>query len=369
MLIERGRELISATTTLLAGLGDSMFAVGNTELGPLFAQLDALKRQVEASQVLTLGEALGRGVVAESDCPTATSWVIQWAPSFRSGGAAQLVNVSHATRSVRNTALAAAVLRAEVGVRNAAVALVEMEKLRPRLREQALEAVWAGFITIATDHGPKEIRGLRDKLIATYGHHQEFQRRHDQLKHGIALPQPFDDDGMAEYHLRLDPEGKEVLEAILGPLSAPTPTPGCPDLRSSDQRRGEALIQICRRAAAAGGAAPVTTKAQLYLTVNFDDLKNRVGAGRADLTGQLLAPETIRRIACDATIIPVVLGTDAEVLDVGRARRLFTPAILRAMWLRDKGCTIPACTTPPQWADAHHITHWIDGGPTSLTNG
>jgi Domain of unknown function DUF222. len=43
------------------------------------------------------------------------------------------------------------------------------------------------------------------------------------------------------------------------------------------------------------------------------------------LTGQLLSPETIRRIACDATIIPVVLGTDSEVLDVGRARRLFTP--------------------------------------------
>ena len=81
------------------------------------------------------------------------------------------------------------------------------------------------------------------------------------------------------------------------------------------------------------------------------------------LTGQLLAPETIRRIACDATIIPVVLGTDSEVLDVGRARRLFTPGLLRAMWLRDKGCTIPGCGAPPFWADAHHIIHWVDGAP------
>jgi hypothetical protein len=53
----------------------------------------------------------------------------------------------------------------------------------------------------------------------------------------VALSQPRDDDGMAVYRLRLDPEGKEVIEAMLGPLSAPRPTPGCPDLRTSDQRR------------------------------------------------------------------------------------------------------------------------------------
>ena len=74
---------------------------------------------------------------------------------------------------------------------------------------------------------------------------------------------------MAEYRLRLDPEGKEVLEAMLGPLSAPRPTPDCPDLRSSDQRRGEALVEICLRAAAAGGEAPTTTKAAVFITINL----------------------------------------------------------------------------------------------------
>lgn len=73
-------------------------------------------------------------------------------------------------------------------------------------------------------------------------------------------------------------------------------------------------------------------------------------------------------MACDASIIPVVLGAGSEVLDIGRARRLFPPGILHAMWLRDKGCTIPGCGAPPFWADAHHLTHWVDGGPTSLTN-
>jgi len=137
------------------------------------------------------------------------------------------------------------------------VALAEMDKLRPRLRDEALEAVWEGFIQIATDHGPEQIRALRDRLIATYGQQGEFQRRHDQLRYGVSLSQPIDDDGMAEYRLRLDPEGREVLEAMLGPLSAPRPTPTCPDLRASDQRRADALVEICRRPRPRPGARPL----------------------------------------------------------------------------------------------------------------
>jgi len=248
------------------------------------------------------------------------------------------------------------------------VVLEQMGRLKPRLRDEAVEAVWAGFIQIATDHGPRQIRSLREKIIATYGRQGEFERRDAQLKHGVSLSQSVDDDGIAVYRLRLDPEGREVLEAILGPLSAPRPTAACPDLRSSDRRRGEALVAICRRAAAAGGAAPATTKAAVYVTITLADLKNQSGAGECLGTGRLLAPGTIRRMACDASIIPVVLGAGSQILDIGRARRLFPPGILHAMWLRDKGCTIPGCGAPPLWADAHHLIHWADGGPTALTN-
>ena len=241
-------------------------------------------------------------MVAGSECATASAWVIQWAPSLRAGGAAALVTVTEATRAVRNAGLAAAVLGARIGVRNAAVALVEMDRLRPRLADEAVQAVWEGFLQIATDHGPKEIRSLRDKLIAAHGHQGEFAVRQDQLKYGVCLSQPLDDDGMFEYRLRLDPEGKEVFEAMLGPLSAPKPTAPCSDLRSSDQRRGEALVEICRRAAARG-EAPITTKAAVFVTVGLEDLRTRCGAGTT-LSGQLLAMETIRAIACDAQIIP-----------------------------------------------------------------
>ena len=77
---------------------------------------------------------------------------------------------------------------------------------------------------------------------------------------------------------------------------------------------------------------------------------------------------TLRRLACDADLIPAVLGTESEPLDVGRARRLFTGALRTAIIHRDQGCTFPGCDRPPDWCDAHHVIPWWAGGETSLTN-
>ncbi len=85
--------------------------------------------------------------------------------------------------------------------------------------------------------------------------------------------------------------------------------------------------------------------------------------------GTLLASDTIRKLACDAGIVPLVLGTDGRILDQGRERRLFTTAQVRALWLRDRHCTFDGCDAPAEWADAHHLIHWIDGGATNLDNG
>ena len=157
---------------------------------------------------------------------------------------------------------------------NAAVALGEMDKLLPRLTPACAETVLGGFVAIAETDGPSQIRALRTRVIARYGRLGEFQRRENQLRHGRSLSQPYADDGMAEYRLRLDPEGRAVLEAILGPLAAPQPsTESGSDLRTSDQRRADALVEVCRRAAAAGGAAPTTAKAAVVVTMDFQDLK------------------------------------------------------------------------------------------------
>ena len=105
MDIEAGRAAVCAATASLRGISGSVFAVADAELGPFFGQVDDLSRQVEAARVAILAEALSRGVVAHSVCPSAVSWVIHWAPSYRAGGAGQLVAVAqgvNASSAVRN---------------------------------------------------------------------------------------------------------------------------------------------------------------------------------------------------------------------------------------------------------------------------
>jgi hypothetical protein len=78
--------------------------------------------------------------------------------------------------------------------------------------------------------------------------------------------------------------------------------------------------------------------------------------------------ETMRRLLCDARITRIVTDRDSRPLDFGRTVRTVTPAIRRALDLRDTGCTWIGCDAPPGWCDAHHIEHWADGGDTSLHN-
>ncbi|MET8252048.1 DUF222 domain-containing protein [Micromonospora sp. NPDC005197] len=163
----------------------------------------------------------------------------------------------------------------------------------------------------------------------------------------------------------LDTETAGLLRAAIDPLTAPT---GPDDQRSPGQRRHDALADLCRLSLRTGelpehGGEP----AQIVVTTSYDGLGRQFGGGTLD-TGFELAPETVRRLACDATILPAVLGSAGQPLDVGRQRRLITGPLRRALVLRDRGCAFPGCDRPPRWCDAHHIRHWANGGDTSLDN-
>ncbi|GAA2756784.1 HNH endonuclease signature motif containing protein [Actinopolymorpha rutila] len=88
------------------------------------------------------------------------------------------------------------------------------------------------------------------------------------------------------------------------------------------------------------------------------------------LRGEPLSVATIRRMACDANIIPVVLGGNGEILDIGEADRFFTEPQRRALAIRDGShCHFPDCQVPERRCVAHHMTAWDHFGPTDLANG
>ncbi|WP_400159042.1 DUF222 domain-containing protein [Arthrobacter sp. BPSS-3] len=173
--------------------------------------------------------------------------------------------------------------------------------------------------------------------------------------------------------------------------------PGVPDerldLRTRPQRLLDGLIGACKAALATGGLpAAGGLRPQVMVTIDYRDLLTRLttdsgigdqtavegvaasgplglaGTGSLAFTGPVTAA-TIRKIACDADIIPVLLGSEGRVLDIGRTSRIFPPHIRKAITARDKGCTFPGCTIPAPWCEAHHINYWSHGGPTSTDNG
>ncbi len=121
----------------------------------------------------------------------------------------------------------------------------------------------------------------------------------------------------------------------------------------------------------AGGDGPAGSAAALHVTISLTDLQEMTGAGEvlgSTATGVLLSPQVLRRVACDAALVPHVLGTAGEDLDLGRVVRLFTRAQRRRLWRRDRTCTFPGCSAPASWAKAHHVLHWADGGRSDVDN-
>jgi hypothetical protein len=84
--------------------------------------------------------------------------------------------------------------------------------------------------------------------------------------------------------------------------------------------------------------------------------------------GAELSAAAIRRLACDAELVPVVLDGNGEPLDVGRARYAVPASIWSALVVRDRHCAFPGCGRPPVMCHAHHIRHWAHGGKTKLRN-
>jgi uncharacterized protein DUF222/HNH endonuclease len=104
------------------------------------------------------------------------------------------------------------------------------------------------------------------------------------------------------------------------------------------------------------------------VTVPVEGLREGSGApGELDHVGPV-APSTLRRLACDASVMRVVLAGGSEPLDVGRRSKVVPPAMRRAVIVRDRGCRFPGCDRPHPWCDAHHVVHWADGGTTAAQN-
>ncbi|MBM6402875.1 DUF222 domain-containing protein [Phycicoccus sp. CSK15P-2] len=385
--LAKRRTAVEAARDALAGFGEAIVSASGPELAEIMRLLDDVTSRASAARAVVTVEAARRG---ECQGSGVHEWVREHAPSLRQGGAASVArlasDVAGGGGGLAGTGPAPespvglvwkAVESARLEAGTGCAVLREAARLEPLLRPEALPTVTTGLVDLVERWGPTMMRRLRPQLLAEYGGPGVVDDLHERLASAARLSAPLVESAdLTEYQLWMTPEQAAALEAAIGPLSAPVPNAetGERDLRPAGQRRVEALAEVCRRSSAAAGEVagdPSSCPAVLHVSMELTDLEARTGAGEvigSTADGTLLSPETLRRIACDAALVPYVLGTEGEVLDVGRVARLFTRAQRRLLRRRDRGCTYPGCSAPPDWARAHHVRHWADGGATDVSN-
>ena len=131
---------------------------------------------------------------------------------------------------------------------------------------------------------------------------------------------------------------------------------------SWNAQQADGLLTVAKSYLSGSPDSSASTADTYQVVIHVDQQTLTGGKGRSDL-----AVESVKRLSCDGSVVPMVDGPGGEPLNVGRKQRTVPPALKRARWARDAGCTIPG-GTHQRLVAAHHIRHRADGGATSLDN-
>ncbi|MHA7199558.1 HNH endonuclease signature motif containing protein [Arthrobacter alkaliphilus] len=291
----------------------------------------------------------------------------------------------------RHEETAAALASGAIGSRSAGIITMAVEKVRPMCSPEKAAEVERALARTAEENDQDFLSRVARRWVEAIDqdgpepseeslryHQGAFLRR---PRHGLQHVEIFATTEQYEHLLT-------VMNTATNPrIGAPRgtdPSAGEPsaqlDRRSRAQKLLDGLVGACKLALAAG-YLPATGghRPHILAIINHTELFSSrdhqepgepavLGTGSFTFTGPVPAA-ALRKLACDADIIPVVLGGESQVLDIGRASRIFPPQIRKAITARDKGCAFPGCTMPAPWCEAHHIEYWSRGGATSTGNG
>jgi len=267
---------------------------------------------------------------------------------------------------------AAEVIRAGLGEPDDSVSCASLTAAAEGLVRQAS--------TLTVEQLAARAREVRAELDAAH-----VRDREEALRSARYLRLSPQSDGMTRLSGLLDPESAAVIVAALD--AATSPRRGGPrfvdpdevawadaivqDQRTTEQMSVDVFVELVRLGTTtAPNSLLGKNKPAVRLGVAERDLRLRVGSGRIDGQTQPISIDTIERAICDGGVLPVAFDSAGQIVNVGRAQRLFTARQRIGLNLRDGGCRFPGCDRPPSWCEAHHIDEWFrHEGRTDIADG
>ena len=325
-------------------------------------ELVEVRERVDAELMRSIGQWDAEGCWGGDGAVSAASWLATHT-GLRRGTATRLVRAARLLREHEPTAAALAA---------GAVTSVQVDTVAAltRNREDLYPAAEAALLAVAEQVGADEFasvarhwRSVADDALASVDAYAVHERRYLHVSKTLFATVRIDGE--------LDLDGADSLLAALDALDEPESGVDGVPARTGSQRRADNLVQLAA-AFLAGSSTDARPAVSAGIVIDLDTLlgtrRGLLGSRRELQHLGPIAQETALRLACDASVIRAVMAGRSEVLDLGRATKVVSPAQRRALVLRDGGCGFPGCDRPPGWCDAHHLRHWVQGGPTDLAN-
>jgi hypothetical protein len=274
-----------------------------------------------------------------------------------SGAAANSIAVGEALQRMPESAKA--VGDGEIGFAHMTVMARTAEALADRFDEKAL-------IEKARGNSPGKFH-----YICTHYRHaadpQRYAEEQAELVQNRRLKVSTWMDGTVLLSGQFDPEGGAVLLTALKPLARKS---GAHDDRDLEHRMADAAVELAVHGLDSGFIPQQGgQRTHLMVTATLETLRGLPGAAAADMELSLpISSRTVERLACDASITRIVLGSDSMVIDVGRAQRTIKGPTRKALNVRDEHCIWTGCERPASYSAGHHLVHWINGGSSDLEN-
>ena len=256
-----------------------------------------------------------------------------------------------------------------------------LDDLPPGLDEETRVKALAQLLADAGQFAPRELRLLGRRVLETVApeaadDHEErlLLAEEERGRRETRLAFRPRGDGATDVFARVPDQVADRLRIYLDAFTAPrrqglASSGGDVDLLPLPRRRGVAFCAVLEQLPADRLPTHGGTATSVVVILEWEALRRGVGSAEVSTGGRMTVSEA-RRLACTAGVLPAVLSGAGEVLDLGRARRLFSPAQRKAMAVRDRRCRAEDCDIPAAWCEAHHAASpWSRGGRTDLADG